>query len=48
MSVALGTQHAKRVRRILLSSVACLSLPYFSILSHNKKNFFLISDVSVF
>ena len=27
--VALGIQHAKRMRRIVLSSVACLAVPYF-------------------
>jgi hypothetical protein len=29
MSVVLGKQHAKRMRRIILSSVACPALPYF-------------------
>ena len=28
--VALFTQHAQRMRHILLSSVTCLALPYFS------------------
>jgi hypothetical protein len=32
VSVALVTQHAKRMRRIILSSVACPALPYFSVL----------------
>ena len=32
-SVALVIQHAKRMRRIILASVACLVLPYFSPLS---------------
>jgi hypothetical protein len=36
MSVALVIQHAKRMRRIILSSVACLPLPYFSTLSHKR------------
>ena len=30
VSVALVIQHAKRMRRIILSSVACLAVPYFS------------------
>ena len=30
VSVALGIQHAKRMRRIILSSVACPDLPFFS------------------
>ena len=30
MSVALFIQHAKRMRRIILSSVACSGVPYFS------------------
>jgi hypothetical protein len=29
VSVALCIQHAKRMRRIILSSVACLALQYF-------------------
>jgi hypothetical protein len=36
VSVALVIQHAKRVRRILLSCVACQVLPYFSTLSHKR------------
>jgi hypothetical protein len=32
MSVALVIQHAKRMRRIILSSVTCLAVPYFSTL----------------
>ena len=34
--VALIIQHAKRILRITLSSVACLVLPYFSTLSHKR------------
>jgi hypothetical protein len=32
VSVALVTQYAMHMRRIILSSVACLALPYFSTL----------------
>jgi hypothetical protein len=35
-SVALFIQHAERMRRIIMSSLACLTLPLFSTLS--KKN----------
>jgi hypothetical protein len=34
VSVALVIQHAKRMRRIILSSVACLALPHYCTLSH--------------
>ena len=34
LCVALVIQHAKRMRRIILSSVASLIPPYFSTLSH--------------
>jgi hypothetical protein len=37
MSVALIIQHAKRIRLILLSSVACPAVPYFSKLSHKRQ-----------
>ena len=34
--VALGIQHAMRMRLVILSSVACPALQYFSTLSHQK------------
>ena len=37
--VALVIQHSKRMRRIILSSVACLVLPHLSILSHKRNDF---------
>jgi hypothetical protein len=36
VSVASVIQYAKRMRRIILSSVACSTLPYFSTLSHKR------------
>jgi hypothetical protein len=37
--VALGIQHAQRMRHIILSSVACLALLCFSIFSHKRHDF---------
>ena len=34
--VALGIQHATLMRRVVLSSVACATLQYFSALSHKR------------
>ena len=37
--MALVIQHAKRMSLIILSPVACLAPPYFSLLSHKRQNF---------
>jgi hypothetical protein len=39
LSVALFSQHAKRMRSIILCSVACQALKYFSTLSHKRQIF---------
>ena len=39
MFVALGILHAKRMCRIIVSSVACSALRYFSTLSHQRHDF---------
>jgi hypothetical protein len=39
VSVALIIQHAKLMSRIIMSSVACLVLQYFSTLSHKRCDF---------
>ena len=39
VSVGLVIQHTKRMRRIILSSVACHGLPNFSTLSHKQQDF---------
>jgi len=36
--VALGIQHAMRMRHITLSSVACLAVLYFSTLFHRRND----------
>jgi hypothetical protein len=39
VSVALGIQHAKCMRCIILPTAACLSLQYISTLSHKRHDF---------
>jgi len=39
MFVALDIQHAMRMRRIILSSLVYLALPYLSTLSHSWHHF---------
>ena len=37
--IALPVVYAKRMRRIILSSLKCLAVPYVSTLSHTQQNF---------
>jgi hypothetical protein len=39
VSVAIVTQHAKRMLGIILSPVGCLAVPYCSTLSHKRQDF---------
>jgi hypothetical protein len=39
VSVALVSQHAKRMRRVVLPSVACPALPRFPTFSHKRHDF---------
>ena len=39
VSVALGIQHEKRMRRILLPSVTCVVVPQLATLSHKRHDF---------
>ena len=39
MSVALGIQHARSMRRITLSPLTCPALPYFATLPHKRHDY---------
>ena len=39
VSVALFIQHSTRMRYIIMSSMSCLALPYFSTLSNKRARF---------
>jgi hypothetical protein len=39
VSVALGIQHAMRMRHIVVSSVACPAVQHFSMFSHKRQDF---------
>jgi hypothetical protein len=38
-SITLVIQRAKRVRRVIMSPVACMAVPYFTTLSHKRYDF---------
>ena len=47
VSVALVTQHAKRMPSFILSSAARLALPYFSTLSHKRHDLLEIKLLTI-
>jgi hypothetical protein len=46
--VVLGIQHALRMRRVILSSVSCPALQYFSTFSHKRAQFITFGKKNVF